>query len=245
MKLGRRVPSERPCLCQNSDRNLSVGQWSYVYLVRSTDEDFDPRNFNVTLLQTEVSPNSESSAPRWLIQLKLFANRRVRTISTYHQGGAEFLPIDSKTYHSAGFRDQPIDSSACVHLHARRCCGRGEQDLIQYSATLPQSRRPKADDFGSSHLPCLCVEVKSDSVKRTAADGRGETQALQYRDTFRHEAFSTRFFSREPRFFEDAYGQALAPQHQRERGARDATPNDENIAHLFSLPAGSIDRLGP
>jgi hypothetical protein len=49
------------------------------------------------------------------------------------------------------------------------------------------------------------MEVKSDAVKRAAANRRGETQALQHRDAFRHEAFTTRFFSRESRFFEDAY----------------------------------------
>jgi hypothetical protein len=97
----------------------------------STDEDFDPRNVNATLRQTEMSPNSESSAPRWLIQPELLANCRVRTISTYHQGGAELLPIDSQTYHSALFRDQPFHSSICVDLDTRGCCGRGEQDLVQ------------------------------------------------------------------------------------------------------------------
>jgi|SRR6266849_765816 len=96
----------------------------------STDEDFDPRNFNVMLLQTEMSPNSEPSALRCLIQPKLLANRRVRTISADHQGGAEFLPIDSHTYDNSLFRDHTFDSSTCVHLDAGGCCGRGEQDLI-------------------------------------------------------------------------------------------------------------------
>jgi hypothetical protein len=50
----------------------------------STDEDLDPRNFNVMLLQTEMSPNSKSSAPRGPIQPKLLANWRVRAIGAYH-----------------------------------------------------------------------------------------------------------------------------------------------------------------
>jgi hypothetical protein len=83
-----------------------------------------------------MGSNSESGAPRWLIQPQLLPNRRVRTISAYYQGGAEFLPIDSQTYDCSLFRDRPIDFSACVHLDARGCCGRGEQDLIQHSATL-------------------------------------------------------------------------------------------------------------
>jgi hypothetical protein len=211
----------------------------------STDEDFDPRNVNVALPQTEMGSNSESSAPRWLIQPELLANRRARTISAYHQGGAKFLPIDSQTYDNALFRDQPFDSSICVHLDARGCRGRGKQDLVQQAATLPQTRRAKADDSGGSRLPCLSMEVKSDPVKRAAADGRGEAQALQHRDAFRHEAFTTRFFSRESRLFEDAYGHTLAPEHERERGARDAAPHDENIAHLLSLKSAFIEGLAP
>src|SRR6266404_6791749 len=128
VKLGCRVPSKRPCRCQNSDDNLAVGQWSYVYLMLSTDEDFDPRNLNVTLLQTEMSPKSEPTAPRCLIQPKLQANCRVRAVGAYHQGGAEFLPIDSHPYDNALFRHQTFDSSTCLPLDAGGCCGRGEQD---------------------------------------------------------------------------------------------------------------------
>jgi hypothetical protein len=87
------------------------------------------------------------------------------------------------------------------------------------------------------------VEVKADPIKWKAADGRGETQALQHRDALRHEAFTTRLFSRESCFFEDAYRHALAPEHDRERGARDATPSDENIGHLFCFPGAFIERL--
>jgi hypothetical protein len=61
----------------------------------STDEDFDPRKFNAALPHTEMGSNPESSAPRWLIQPQLLPNHRVRTISAYHQGRANFLPIDS------------------------------------------------------------------------------------------------------------------------------------------------------
>jgi hypothetical protein len=87
------------------------------------------------------------------------------------------------------------------------------------------------------------VEVKSDPVKWVAADGRSETQALQHRDALRHEAFTTRLFSRESCLFEDVYHQALAPEHDRKRGARDATPNDENIGHLFCFPGAFIECL--
>jgi hypothetical protein len=43
--------------------------------------------------------------------------------------------------------------------------------------------------------------------------------------------------------FEHLYRQALAPEHDCERGARSATANDENIGHLFCFPGAFVERL--